>query len=76
MEESAKRILKMKFAKLTMMLNGIFFLAALAILAFFGLIPIFSLQIAGVCTVITGILVILFIKHYRQDKAWLEAQKD
>ncbi|WFN36193.1 hypothetical protein L1994_08550 [Methanomicrobium antiquum] len=76
MDDSANRIFKMKFAKLTMMLNAIIFLAAIAILAFFGLIPIYSIQIAAICAVIVLVLSVLFVKHYKRDKAWLHEQED
>ena len=76
MNASAERTLKMKFAKLTMMLNGIFFLAALSILAFFGLIPFYSLQISAICAIVAVVLIVLFIRHYKNDKAWLSEQED
>ena len=76
MDESAKQIFKMKFAKLTMVLNGIFLLAALAILAAFGVIPIYSYQIAGICGVGAIVLALYFRSAYRKDKEWLMAQDD
>ncbi|MBN2733702.1 MAG: hypothetical protein JXQ82_02445 [Methanomicrobiaceae archaeon] len=76
MNASAERTLKMKFAKLTMMLNAIFLLVALSILAFFGLIPFYSLGISAICGILAVVLIILFIKHYKQDKAWLGEQED
>lgn len=66
----------MKFAKLTMVLNGIFLLAALAILAAFGVIPIYSYQIAGICGVGAIVLALYFRTAYRKDKEWLLAQDD
>ncbi|WOF16694.1 hypothetical protein F1737_08330 [Methanoplanus sp. FWC-SCC4] len=76
MNESAKKTFKMKFAKLTMMLNAILLLAALSVLAFFGLIPIYSIQIAAICAILCIILIVLFRKHYLADKAWLNEQDD
>jgi len=76
MNASAERTLKMKFAKLTMMLNAIFFLAALSILAFFGLIPFYSILISVICALVSAVLIVLFIKHYKNDKAWLSEQED
>ncbi|MBP2133797.1 membrane protein implicated in regulation of membrane protease activity [Methanomicrobium sp. W14] len=66
----------MKFAKLTMMLNAVFLLVAISILAFFGLIPVFSIQISAICAVLAVITALMFRKHYRQDKAWLNEQED
>ena len=76
MDESAKQIFKMKFAKLTMVLNGIFLLAALAILAAFGVIPVYSYQIAGICGLGAVLLALYFRSAYRKDKDWLMAQED
>lgn len=74
MDESAKQIFKMKFAKLTMVLNGIFLLAALAILAAFGVIPIYSYPIAAICGAGAILLALYFRSAYQKDKAWLMAQ--
>ena len=76
MDESAKQIFKMKFAKLTMVLNGIFLLAALAILAAFGVIPVYSYQIAGICGLGAVVLALYFRSAYQKDKDWLMAQED
>ena len=76
MDESAKQVFKMKFAKLTMVLNGIFLLAALAILAAFGVIPIYSYLIAGICGAGAIVLALYFRTAYRKDKEWLMAQDD
>ena len=64
----------MKFAKLTMVLNGIFLLAALSIIAAFRVIPIYSYQIAGICGVGAIVLALYFRKAYKSDKEWLMAQ--
>ena len=74
MDEPAKQIFKMKFAKLTMVLNGIFLLAALAILAAFGVIPIYSYPIAAICGAGAILLALYFRSAYRKDKEWLMAQ--
>ena len=76
MDESAKQIFKMKFAKLTMVLNGIFLLAALSILAAFRVIPVYSYLIAGICGVGAIVLALYFRTAYRKDKEWLMAQDD
>ncbi|MDE4908586.1 hypothetical protein L0665_08210 [Methanogenium marinum] len=74
MDESAKQIFRMKFAKLTMVLNGIFLLAALSILAAFRVIPVYSYQIAGICGVGAIVLALYFRTAYQSDKEWLMAQ--
>ena len=76
MDESAKQIFKMKFAKLTMVLNGIFLIAALAILAAFGVIPIYSYPIAAICGAGAILLALYFRTAYKRDKEWLQAQDD
>jgi uncharacterized membrane protein len=76
MNESAKQIFGMKFAKLTLILNAIFLLTALCILAAFRVIPIYSYQIAGVCGVGAIVLALYFRTAYRRDKEWLMAQDD
>ncbi len=76
MDESAKQILKMKFAKLTMVLNGIFFLAALSILSAFRVIPVYSYQIAAITGLGAIVLALYFRKAYKSDREWLMAQED
>lgn len=76
MDESAKQIFKMKFAKLTMVLNAIFLLAALSILAAFRVIPVYSYQIAAICGVGAIVLALYFRNAYKSDREWLMAQDD
>ena len=76
MDESAKQIFKMKFAKLTMVLNAIFFLAALSILATFLEITSYSHYIAVIFGVSAILLALYFRKAYMNDKKWLMAQDD
>ena len=64
----------MKFTKLAMMLNFMVLLVAIGILALFGLIPFYSIQIAVACFVFAGVIGYLFAKHYKRDKEWLMAQ--
>lgn len=66
----------MKFAKLTLILNAIFLLTALCILAAFRVIPIYSYQIAGICGVGAIVLALYFMTAYKRDKDWLMAQDD
>ena len=74
MDPSAEKIFKMKFAKLTIMLNVVILLVAIAIIAFFGLIPVYSTAIGIVCLVLAAVMAVLFRSHYRKDKAWLMEQ--
>jgi len=74
MDDSAKQIFKMKFAKLTIMLNVIILLASLSVIAFFGVIPFYSMIIAAVCAVSAVLLAIIFKRHYERDKSWLMSQ--
>jgi len=75
MNPSAEKIFKMKFAKLTIMLNVIIILFAVAILAFFGLIPVYSMTIGAICLVVAVVMSVLFRSHYIRDKAWLMEQE-
>ena len=76
MNESAKQIFGMKFAKLTFILNIIFLLAALCILAALRVIPVYSYQIAGICGVGAIVLALYFRTAYKRDREWLMAQDD
>ncbi len=76
MDESAKQIFTMKFAKLTMVLNAIFLLAALSIVAAFGVIPFYSYPIAAICGAGAIVLALYFRNAYKRDKEWLMAQDD
>lgn len=75
MNPSAEKIFKMKFAKLTIMLNVIIIFFALAILAFFGLIPVYSTAIGIICLLVAVVMSVLFRSHYIRDKAWLMEQE-
>lgn len=75
MDSSTEKIFKMKFAKLTIMLNVIIILVAVAILAFFGLIPVYSTAIGVACLVVAAVMAVLFRNHYVKDKAWLMEQE-
>jgi uncharacterized membrane protein len=74
MDDSAKQIFKMKFAKLTIMLNVIILLAALSVIALFGVIPFYSMTIAAVCAISAILLSLVFKRHYERDKSWLMSQ--
>ena len=74
MNPTAERTFRMKFTKLAMMLNFMILLVAIGILALFGLIPFYSIQIAVVCFFLAGVIAYLFAKHYKRDKEWLMAQ--
>lgn len=75
MNPSAEKIFKMKFAKLTIMLNVIVILVAIAIVAFFGLIPFYSTAIGVLCLIVAAVMAFLFRNHYVRDKAWLMEQE-
>jgi hypothetical protein len=75
MNPSAERIFKMKFAKLTIMLNVIIIFVAIAIVAFFGLIPFYSTAIGIIFLIVAVVMAVLFRNHYVRDKAWLMEQE-
>lgn len=74
MNPSAEKTFKMKFAKLTIMLNVIIILAAIAVLALFGLIPIYSTEIGITCLAVAAVMAFIFRSHYIKDKVWLSEQ--
>jgi len=71
MDEANKNTFKLKFMRLTIILNVIVMLAALSIIAFFGIIPVYSMPIAVVCAIGTVVLLVYFMGAYKKDKKWL-----
>jgi len=75
MDEATLKVFKMKFVKLTVILNIVIFLAALTIIAAAGIIPVYSLEIAVACAIGTLLSALYFRKEYMTEKAWLDTQK-
>ncbi|MBW2632324.1 MAG: hypothetical protein JRC90_11325 [Deltaproteobacteria bacterium] len=71
MDEANTKVFKLKFMRLTVILNVIVMLAALSIIAFFGIIPVYSMPIAVVCAIGTVVLLVYFMGAYKKDKKWL-----
>jgi hypothetical protein len=78
MDDEAKKGFKWKFYYLTIQLNAIILLVALAFLGFFLIPGQYKIPIA--CGLIVGavVLSIFFRKKYRETKAWLDevSEKD
>jgi cytochrome c biogenesis protein CcdA len=76
MDNADRQTLKMKFAKLTVVLNGVFLFAAISILAIAGLIPVYRIAIAVIFGIASIALAVYFVGAYRRDKAWLASGPD
>ena len=76
MDDASRQTLKFKFAKLTMVLNGVFLFAAIAILAIAGIIPVYRIPVAVVFGLAAIGLAVYFVVAYRRDKAWLASVPD
>lgn len=82
MDEAAQQIHKSNFIKLTMLLNVVIFMAALAGIMYFkfsditGLDSGLNLPVAVVFAVLTLVLSLIFWKRYQADKKWLHEQPD
>ncbi|MDD3622709.1 MAG: hypothetical protein PHQ81_09920 [Methanofollis sp.] len=72
MEEADKQVFKLKFWKLTVILNVIIILVALAIGLFFKLPSPLGPSVAAVLILIDIPLIWYFRKHYYLTKAWLD----
>ena len=75
MDEATLKVFKVKFVKLTVLLNIVIFMAALTIIAAAGIIPAYGLEIAVVCAIGTLLTGLYFRKQYLTEKAWLDAQE-
>jgi protein-S-isoprenylcysteine O-methyltransferase Ste14 len=82
MDEAKLQDFKMKFAKLTFLLNIIVLLVAFAVMAFFkfhdvfGVSPSYDLPAALGFLLAAVLLSLYFLRSYRQGKAWLEENRD
>ncbi len=76
MDDASRKKLTFKFAKLTVVLDGVFLFAAIAILAMAGVIPVYSIPIAVTFGIASIALAVYFVGAYRRDKAWLASVPD
>ena len=74
MDEAAKGRFKWKFYRLTIVLNVIVLLIALAVIAYFRAPPAWNLPLVAALLVPAVLLAWYFRKEYRRTKAWLDAQ--
>lgn len=74
MDEATRQVFKLKFIKLTVLLDVIVLLAAFSILAFFLLGPELNLLVSVLLAALAIGLGVYFWRSYRRDKAWLKAQ--
>lgn len=75
MDPATSQVFKLKFIKLTMLLNVIMLLYAGAVVAFFLLGADLNLPVAIVLGGAAVILSLYFRKAYAREKAWLQAQE-
>ncbi len=75
MDEATKQEFKIKFIKLTALLDVIVLLAAFSFLAYFLLGPELNLIVSMLLAALTIALAAYFWRSYTRDKAWLKAQK-
>ncbi len=74
MDEATKQEFKLKFIKLTVLLDVVVLLAAFSALAFFLLGPELNLLVSGLLAFVAIALAAYFWRSYQRDKAWLRAQ--
>jgi protein-S-isoprenylcysteine O-methyltransferase Ste14 len=82
MEEATLQVFKMKFIKLTVLLNIIVLLVALAAVAafkfhnVFGTSPSYDLPAAFGFLLAAAVLALYFRSQYAREKAWLDEHAD
>jgi Ca2+/Na+ antiporter len=74
MDEATRQEFKIKFIKLTVMLDVVMLLAACSFLAFFLLGPELNLIVSVLLGALTIALGAYFWKAYKRDKAWIKEQ--
>lgn len=74
MDEATKEQFKWKFYKLTLVLNVIFMLVALGVIALFKAPFDLNIQFSLGLFIAAGALSVLFMRMYRVEKAWLDSQ--
>ena len=72
MDESAKAQFKWKFYRLTVELNIIVLLVAVSILVYFFIHSTYSIMVIIGTLALALLLLMDFIKKYRETKAWLD----
>jgi uncharacterized membrane protein YjjP (DUF1212 family) len=75
MDPATSQVFKVKFIKLTMLLNVIMLLYAGAVVAYFLLGADLNLPVAIVLGGAAVLLSLYFRKAYAEDKAWLHEQE-
>ncbi len=76
MEEDAKNRFRWKFYGLTVELNIIVLLVAMSIISFFIIHSPYTLPAIIVMLILALVLLLDFVKRYRETKAWLYAQPE
>lgn len=82
MDEATLQVFKLKFIKLTVLLNIIVLLVAFAAMAFFKFHDVFNVSPSYDLPAALGFLLaavllsLYFRRQYRNEKAWLEEHQD
>jgi len=71
MKEAEKEQFKWKFWFLAVILNGIIFLFAVAVLSLFLIPDPYRFPITGICVILGIVLLFSFKKRYKTTKEWL-----
>lgn len=74
MDEATLKEFKVKFVKLTIILNIIILLIALAIIAFFILGEGLNTLVGGLLFICAMLLSVYFWRSYKAEKRWLDEQ--
>ena len=74
MDEATRQAFKLKFIKLTVLLDVVVLLAAFSFLAFFLLGPELNLIVSLLLAAVTIALAAYFWRSYKRDKTWLKEQ--
>ena len=73
MDDATRERFKWKFYKLTLILNVVILLYALAVIALF-MAKGYAVPLFVAFLVVASVLAFVFMRQYRRDKAWLMAQ--
>jgi uncharacterized membrane protein YqjE len=76
MDAETKELLRLKFYKLTLQLNAVILLAALAVMALFIAPEPYRLPVVLAMILLMAYLAITFTRKYHETKAWLYEHAD
>jgi hypothetical protein len=74
MDDATLGVFKLKFIKLTIILNFVLLLFAFAVITYFKIIPGLNLPVSLLFAVAGLVLLAYFWKSYKKEKQWLHEQ--